>query len=203
MHLHFLLLPKTIYRKNLIMKTVQHLSAIAIITLILVLIYAIVQQTYRSNANDPQVQIAHELRARLQKGQSLGFDDTIELESSLSVFKGAYDKNGNPLQSTGVLNGQVPTLPKGVFKYARANGEHWITWQPQQNVRMATGIISVNAAPIAYLAVGRSLREVEERSSGIAKTIFMGWILCICIVLINWLITFYQNNRKYIAHVTK
>ena len=185
------------------MKTVQHLSAMAIITFILVLVYTNVRQTYRSNANDPQVQIAHELKAQLQKGRPLAFDDSIELENSLSVFKGAYDKNGNPLQSTGFINGKVPRLPKNVFEYAKANGEHWITWQPQRNIRMATGIVRVNAEPIAYLAVGRSLREVEERSSRITKTIFMGWILCICVVLINWLITFYQINRKYIAHVTK
>src|SRR4029078_4443292 len=145
------------------MKTIQHFSAMAIITIIMGLIYASVQQTYRSNANDPQIQIAHDLRDHLQKGKPLVFDDTIELEKSLSVFKEAYDQNGDPIQSTGFLNGKMPRLPKGVFKYAKANGEHWVTWQPQHKVRMAMGIVRIHAEPIAYLAVGRSLREVEER----------------------------------------
>ena len=48
------------------MKFIQHLSAIAIITIIMGLIYASVQQTYRSNADDPQIQIAHDLRDHLQ-----------------------------------------------------------------------------------------------------------------------------------------
>jgi len=185
------------------MKTTPHLSAIAIVSVIMGLLYAIVQQNYRSSADDPQVQILHDLRNDLQKGKALAFDDSIELETSLSIFREAYDKNGNPLQSTGYLNGKVPRIPKGVFEYARTNGEHWITWQPQPNVRMATGIIHVNGAPIAYLVVGRSLKEVEIRVSRLIKMIFIGWVLCVCVVLINWLITFYHNHRNYSTHVTK
>jgi hypothetical protein len=105
--------------------------------------------------------------------------------------------------STGYLNGKVPRLPKGVFEYAKANGEHWLTWQPQENVRMATGIVRVDVGPIAYLVVGRSLSEVEKRVSAMGKMIFMGWVLCICVVLVNWLISFYHYNRKDIVHGTK
>ena len=183
------------------MKTIQHLSAMAIITIIMGLIYASVQQTYRSNANDPQVQIAHDLKTHLQKGKSLVFNETIELEKSLSVFTEAYDQNGNPLQSTGFLNGKMPHLPKGVFDYASANGEHWVTWQPQRNVRMAMGIVSVHAGPVAYLAVGRSLSEVEERVSRLTNMVFVGWILCMAVVLINWLVTYYSYRKENLTTV--
>jgi hypothetical protein len=185
------------------MNTIPHLSAIAIITIIMGLIYCTVQQNYRSSANDPQVEIAHELRGDILKGNAVPFDDSVEMETSLSVFKEAYDKNGNPLMSTGYLNGKVPRLPKGVFEHAKATGEHWLTWQPQQNVRMATGIVYVNMAPIAYLVVGRSLNEVEKRVASMGKMIFMGWLLCICVVVVNWLVTFYHYNRKDIVHGTK
>lgn len=178
------------------MKIIQHLSAIAIITIVMALIYASVQQTYRSNADDPQIQIAHDVRDHLQNGKTIAFDDTIDLEKSLSVFKEAYDENANPIQSTGFLNGSMPQLPKGVFELVKSNGEHWVTWQPQRNVRMAMCIVRVNAAPIAYLAVGRSLREVEERVSRLTKMVFIGWILCICVVLINWLVTYYDYRKK-------
>ena len=47
------------------MKSVQHLCALGIITIILGLIYASVQQVYRNSANDPQVQLAHEIANRL------------------------------------------------------------------------------------------------------------------------------------------
>ena len=185
------------------MNTIPHLSAIAIVSLIMGFLYVIVQQSYRSGANDPQVQILHDLCNDLEKGKALAFDDSIELKTSLSIFREAYDKNGDPLQSTGYLNGKVARIPKGVFENVRASGEHWITWQPQSHVRMATGIIQVNAAPIAFLAVGRSLREVEIRVSRLTKMIFIGWVLCVCVVLINWLITFYYNHRNYSTHVTK
>lgn len=180
------------------MKIYQHLSVMVIITIVMALIYASVQQTYRSNANDPQVQLAHDLRDRLQKGESLAFDDTVDLGSSLSIFKETYDRDGSPLQSTAFINGRIPRLPKGVFEYARANGEHWVTWQPQSGVRMATGIVRVDAAPVAYLAVGRSLKEVEERISNLTKMVFIGWILCIAVVLINWLVTYYHYQRKLV-----
>jgi len=39
---------------------------------------------------------------------------------------------------------------------------------------------------VAYLVVGLSLREVEKSYSSIAKTIFISWILCICVVLVGW-----------------
>lgn len=181
------------------MKTVQHLSAIAVITILTGVIYVGVQQTYRSNANDPQIQIAHELRDHLQKGRPLEFDDTVELERSLSVFKEAYDQNGNPIQSTGFLYGKMPQLPKGVFEYAKANGEHWVTWQPQRNIRMAMGIVHVKADRVAYLVVGRSLKEIEERVSRLTNMVFVGWLLCILVVLINWLVTYYHDRRKEIS----
>jgi len=40
---------------------VTHLAAGIIITTIMLLIYACVQQSYRSSANDPQLQIARDL----------------------------------------------------------------------------------------------------------------------------------------------
>jgi hypothetical protein len=41
---------------------VTHLAAAIIITVVMLLIYACVQQSYRSSANDPQLQIARDLR---------------------------------------------------------------------------------------------------------------------------------------------
>lgn len=177
------------------MKNLQYLSAMAIITIVMVLIYAGIQQTYRSNANDPQVEIAYDLRDRLQKSKPILFDDTVELESSLSVFKELYDGNGNPIQSNGLLNGKLPQLPKALFEYAKTNGEHWITWQPQRNVRMAVGIVKVNSDNTGYIVVGRSLKEVEERVSRLTTIVIIAWILCIAIVVVNWIVG-YQKNRQ-------
>jgi hypothetical protein len=62
-------------------------------------------------------------------------------------------------------------------------------------VRLATGIVHVNTAPVAYLVVGRSLKEVEERVSKLTSMVFVAWIFCLAIVLFNWLVTYY-NFRK-------
>ena len=182
------------------MKVLQHLSAILIITMIIGLIYFSVQQTYRTGADDPQAEMLHSLKERLEKGKPLSLEDTIQLESSLSVFKTVYDQNGEPLQSTGWLDGKMPTLPKGVFETAKANGELWVSWQPQRDVRIALGVVRVTAAPIAYLAVGRSLKEVEKRISRLADMMLTGWILCISVVLMNWLVTYYDYRKKLQTH---
>ena len=184
------------------MKALQHFSALAVISIIMGLIYVAVQQNYRSNANDPQIKIAHDLRDRLESGRSAGslvFRDTIDLEKSLGTFVIAYDQRERPIQSSGILNGRLPQLPVGVFDFVKTHGEDWVTWQPQHNVRMAMGIIKVNASPISYIAVGRSLREVEERVSRLTTMIVICWILCMAIVLMNWLIQHYFNRKSIVA----
>jgi hypothetical protein len=177
------------------MKIILHLSAIAIVTIILGLIYVTVQQSYRTGADDPQIQLAHDLGDRLEKGRSISFDDTIDLEKSLAVFKETYNKDGQPIQSTGFLNNRAPKLPEGVFDLARQRGEHSVTWQPKPTVRMAMCIVRVDANPIAYLAVGRSLKQVEERESSLNTMVFIAWVLCICVVLANWLACYYQYRK--------
>jgi len=180
------------------MKFLQHFSALVIITIIMALIYASVQQTYRANANDPQAQIIYDLRNDLQEGRPLPevFSDSVDLEKSLAVFVEAYDANGNPIRSSGYLNGKFPQLPKGVFEYARRNGDHWVTWQPQRNVRMAVGIAKVNSNPVNYIVAGRSLHEVEERESGLSTMIFIAWILCCVVVLVNLFVHIIQMKKE-------
>jgi NADH:ubiquinone oxidoreductase subunit K len=60
---------------------------------------------------------------------------------------------------------------------------------------MAMGIVHVNATPIAYVAVGRSLQEVEARVSKLTSMVVIAWVLCVCVVLVNWLVTFYNKKK--------
>src|SRR3977135_20381 len=112
-----------------------HLAATAIITILSALIYASVQQTYRSGANDPQLQIARDVSNKVKKGEVVDkwFDvDTMEISQSLSVFQALYNEKGQPVLSTGVLNGKLPSLPIGVFGYALKYGEYVFTWHHQK-----------------------------------------------------------------------
>jgi len=175
-----------------------YLFAMAIITIIFGVIYGTVQQSYRSGANDPQIQLARDINLKLRDGKAVDsfFADSINIAQSLSPFAVLYDANGKPLRSSGYLNGKMPELPAGVFDYAKANGEHDVTWQPQSRVRMAMVIVIVssNSSSVGFVAAGRSLQEVEIREHNLITMIFIGWIICIGLVLIYAVIQFYRHR---------
>ena len=176
-----------------------HLAATAIITILSALIYATVQQTYRSGANDPQLQIARDISNKLKKGEGIGkwFDgDTIEISQSLSSFNVLYDDKAGAVLSTGVLNGKLPSLPKGVFDHAMKHGENVFTWQPQKGVRVAVVLRSLQSSSYSYVAVGRSLYEVELREENLRWMIFISWLLCIGVIMLHWLIAFFKNRKN-------
>src|SRR5690242_2912968 len=103
-----------------------HFAAAIIITGIMVTIYASVQQAHRSAANDPQLQLARDIDKKIQKARpfyQLLPDDTIDISQSLSTFVTLYDWKGEPMQSTGLLDGKLPKLPPGVFDFTRSNKE--------------------------------------------------------------------------------
>ena len=70
----------------------------AIITVIFGVIYATVQQSYRTAANDPQIQIARDINVKLHQGKPIEnfFADTVDIAQSLSTFVALYDASGKP-----------------------------------------------------------------------------------------------------------
>jgi hypothetical protein len=179
---------------------VSHLCAGLITTVLAGLVYASVQQNYRQGANDPQVQIVHELAERLEQGGSIeGLFPAIgiDLAHSLDVFAVLYDAKGRPSRSSASLNGHVPQPPGGVFAYVDAHGEDRITWQPAPGVRMATVFVAVRSSPVAYAAAGRSLKEVEARESNLQSMVLLGWIICIIALGIHaGFLRLYGKDRK-------
>jgi hypothetical protein len=161
-----------------------------VITIICGLIYAAVQQTYRTAANDPQLQMAKDITVALNKGGSPGSlfpKDTIEISESLATFITFYDKNGTPLRSSGLLFGKMPVPPKGVFDFTKKNGEDVLSWQPATGVRMALVMEAVHSNEVAFVAAGRSLMETEKRESNLVKMVMIGWFLCLGIIGIHWI----------------
>ena len=178
-----------------------HLVAAIIITGIILLVYACVQQTHRSSANDPQLQIARDLSAAISSGKSINNlfqHDTIDLSQSLAVFTEIFDKNGNPLQSSGFLNGGMPKPPAGIFEYTNENVEDALTWEPQNDVRMAMVFEKINAPGEGFVAAGRSLKETEVRESNLVKMIAIAWFACMAALLIHFLVQNYLS-RKAVA----
>jgi len=176
----------------------SYVMVLTIITLIFGATYATVQQTYRTAANDPQIQIARDINARLQQGKSVEtfLADTIDIDRSLSTFVTLCDADGKPVRSSGDLDGHMPELPAGVFEFAKSHGEHRVTWQPRTGVRMAMVIISSNSSPIGFVAAGRSLQEVEIRERDLVMMIFLGWIVCVVVILLHALLQFYRDRQN-------
>ena len=174
----------------------NYLFVMAIITVIFGVIYAVVQQSYRTTANDPQKQIARDINARLHQGRSVEsfLADTIDIAQSLSTFVALYEANGKPIRSSGYLDGKMPELPTGVFDFAKSHGEHQVTWQPRNGVRMAMIIVSSNASSVGFVASGRSLLEVEVREHNLVTMIFIGWVVCVVLVLLHAGLQFYRNR---------
>ena len=80
----------------------QFLLSAVILTVLILLIYASVQQSYRTAVNDPQVQIAGDMVTSLQNGQSaedVVGHDTVNLASSLSTFRAVYGSDHKPMRS--------------------------------------------------------------------------------------------------------
>lgn len=169
-----------------------------VITCIYGIIYLTAQQNYRISANDPQIQIAEDVTNEVINGQNpVAFVPThkIELTKSLATYIMIFDKDGKLLASSAVVNGKTPELPSGVFKDTQNSNslEKRFTWQPQTGVRSALVIDYFAGKNPGFVAVGRSLREVEKRINTLNTLVFVGWIITLIASYIS--IKFLQKVR--------
>lgn len=138
----------------------------AVSTALSILVYLAVQQVQRSDANDPQIQLAEDAVHTLERGAALASvipAGKVEMEFSLAPFVIAYDPAGRAVAGSGALRGRLPAPPAGVFDFVRAHGEERVTWQPERGVRIASVVRRAEAPDIGFVLAGRSLREVERR----------------------------------------
>ena len=145
------------------------------------LIYLSVQQVLRQSANDPQIQLAEDLAARLIQGQpvsSLVQLAPVDMATSLAPFVIVYDEQGKVLGGSGQLGGTAPQVPAGVLAAARARGENRLTWQPKPGVRNAIVVTHFSSqTQSGFVLVGRSLREVEIREQQLETDAFLVWLV--------------------------
>jgi hypothetical protein len=158
-----------------------YLSVFTLVSVVFLTIYVAVQQNYRQSANDPQIQMAEDAVASLDNGgafQSVILPMRVDIATSLSVFTTVFNDAGQPIGSSGYLQGGMPTLPPGVFDYVRSKGESRFTWQPEKGVRDAVVVTKYSGG---FVMVGRSIREVEKREEALFSEVFAGWIVSILI----------------------
>ena len=159
---------------------------VVVLTIMFGTAYGIGQQILRLNANDPQIQLAHEVAMQLDQGTKA--EDVVgaykvNISQSLASFVVIYDKKGNPVAGTGYLEGARPKIPIGVLKAAENHNDNRVTWQPNNDVRIAS--VSV-AAKNYYVLAGRSLREVENREQEILQIALSGWVAALLFVVIGF-----------------
>lgn len=165
-------------------------------TILALALYSIPQQVLRQGLNDPQIQLAGDLVARLEQGTvplSAVPSQQIDMARSLAPFVIVYDDQGHPLASQAVLNGAIPAPPSGVFDYVRQHGEERVSWQPvrgsgsPEGVRIAAVVQRVNGAHPGFVLAGRNMREVEARESQVAHMAGVAWLGMLGLILVGTL----------------
>lgn len=133
------------------------------------LIYAGLQYHIRSSANDPQIYVAENLAEDMFKNDTPSAPlngGNVDIERSVAPFVILYDSNGRAVDGTGRINGQLPTLPRGVYDDTQKHGEDRVTWQPNANTRVAAVVrYYQNEKHAGFVLAGKNLREVEREES--------------------------------------
>ncbi|HLY42049.1 MAG TPA: hypothetical protein VKR52_12625 [Terracidiphilus sp.] len=158
-------------------------------------LYAIPQQVLRQGLNDPQIQMAGDVAARLEHGgtpnETVPQGEQVDMAQSLAPFVIVYDEQGHPLASQAVLNGAVPAPPSGVFDYVRQHGEERVSWQPVRGsqtvngVRIAAVVERVSGAHPGFVLAGRNMREVEAREGQVREMAGLTWLGMLGVILVG------------------
>ena len=163
--------------------------ACLVLTLTFVIAYLSTQQSLRMSANDPQVQMARDAASDLARGltpTSLqappGSERRVDMTRSLSPWVTTFGEDTQPLTSTAELEGQTPSLPPGVFEYARTHGENRLTWQPRPGVRQAIVLVHFSGEHSGFVLAGRSLAEVQERIATLGKLVLAAWLASVVVL---------------------
>ncbi|GHO81150.1 hypothetical protein KSD_89210 [Ktedonobacter sp. SOSP1-85] len=183
-------MPKTILKYWL-------LTAI-IISGLFVIMYGLVQQVERLGADDPQIQMAEDVAARLASGaspQQVVPTEKVDIATSLAPYLIVFDRDGKPLASSAELNGGTPTIPSGIFESVKQQGEDRISWQPQPSVRSAIVVTQIKGGA-GFVLAGRSLREVEKRENGLEEIALLGWGGLLLVTLLAMFLLFWQRPLK-------
>jgi hypothetical protein len=168
-------------RRTLVATLVQWIPLAALTVLLTGMIYVATQQSYRSGANDPQLQMATDAVNALARGaspQDLVAANKIDIAESLAPYLAIYDTSHQLVATSATLHGESLAPPSGVFDNAHANGMNTLTWQPEAGVRSA---IVVKSYPGGFVLAGRSLQSIEEREMSLEQLLFIGGLAALAL----------------------
>jgi hypothetical protein len=176
-----------------------------VITMLCGIAYVIMQQNYRMNANDPQIQIAHDVILNIEAGSDpKSIDDLtkIEMAKSLSPFVIVYDKDKKVIANESTLNGESFLPPANTldnvgkkynyFIFTQPINENRFTWQPQKDVRIAAVLVKYDNG---YVLAGRNMKEIETRIINLGIMTLIGWVTALVVSFLMVVFTQYIHRR--------
>jgi len=187
---------------HVVKTTLKYWLPVAVaVTGVYLLVAGAAQQNLRQNADDPQIQLAEDTAAKLAAGQSVQAvlpTDKVNIAKSLAPYIIIFDANGQPIAASAQLDGQMPTIPSGVFNSVRQSGTDKFTWQPRDGVRSAVTVTQFKEASSGFVLAGRSLREVERREDAILQLLNLGLF---AILVGTFLVTaiLFRNSTKDVS----
>jgi hypothetical protein len=152
-------------RRALLASLLNWIPLATLTVLVSGLVYGVVQQAYRSTANDPQIQMALDARNALMHGvapQSLVPTNQVDIAESLAPYLVIYDARRAIVAASATVHGDRLIPPSGVFASADTLPMDTITWTPEPGVRSAIVVVRYSGG---YVLAGRSLQHIEERES--------------------------------------
>ncbi len=172
--------PFSLYTRHM-KKLIAGLTGVGILIVIFGTIYGVAQQVQRTDANMPQIQIAEDTAAALNKGESSRIvgEGSVDMASSLAPFTIVYDKKGQVFLSSGYLNNKVPKASLSMLEASKGEDYSAVTWEPQKDVRIASVTV---AAKDYYVLSGRSLTEVEKNETHTFQLAFIGGIIALMLL---------------------
>ena len=162
-------------------KYITPILVLLLTTLVFGAIYGAVQQSIRMGANDPQIQLAEDTAAKLNNGSSPAdlIGTAVDPTKSLSPFMTIYNKDGIAVATSATTTPALPAIPKGVLINSQDKSFYAITWQPTDNLRLAS--VSVTSHDY-YVTSARSLLEVENRENTLLKLMGLGWVMSLIVI---------------------
>ncbi len=148
---------------------------------VFLVIYISGQQIYRTNANDPQIQMADDASRFLNRGgkpsELLSQTSRVDLLTSLLPFIAIYDSTGKLIGTNAFFDSTPISIPATAITSAKEGKQNRITWQAKNGIRSALVVNYFTQGPVfGYVAVGRALKEIENRISDLGKICFFAWI---------------------------
>jgi len=158
----------------------EWLAIVGAATLVIGASYTMVQQSTRLAADDAPLAMAQTIKTQLDNGAAP--NDVVpaqstNLRTNTNVFAVVTDSSRHVIASSATLDGQNPLPPKGVFDFTSANGSDHFTWQPADNVRLATRVMTYgNADNHGFIITGQSLSQAEDRIATYGTLALAAWL---------------------------